>query len=119
MITNDVITKNNGKIRTSTKPDKLYIIQKIFKRAIQNVLFIEFEPLCQILAFLLCPITKYGHVTWPKLQISKIDDFALIPHSVLEKVTKFLVEKFSISEVISQNLTGGGGGGEHPPLPKG
>ena len=46
-ITNYVITKNNGKIRTSAKPNKLYIIRKILMRAIQNVLFIEFEPLCQ------------------------------------------------------------------------
>ena len=26
---------------------------------------------CQILAFLLCSLIKYGHVTWPKKQISK------------------------------------------------
>ena len=27
---------------------------------------------CQILAFLRCPLTKYGHATWPTKQISKI-----------------------------------------------
>ena len=42
-------TKNNGKIRTSAKPNKLYIIRKLLMRAIENVLFIEFEPLCQTL----------------------------------------------------------------------
>ena len=30
---NDVIAKNNGKIRTSAKPGKLYIIQKEIMRA--------------------------------------------------------------------------------------
>ena len=44
---NDIITKNNRKMRTSAKPNKLYIIQKVLMRAIQNILFIEFEPLCQ------------------------------------------------------------------------
>ena len=30
---NDVIAKNNGKIRTSSKPEKLYIIRKVMTRA--------------------------------------------------------------------------------------
>ena len=76
---NDIITKNNGKIRTSVKPNKLYVIRKVLIRAIQNVLSIEFVPLWksyghfgQILAFLRFPLTKYGRATWPKKQISKI-----------------------------------------------
>ena len=36
----DVITKNNGEIRTFTKPDKLYIIRKVMMRAL---IFIEIE----------------------------------------------------------------------------
>ena len=53
---NDVITKNNGKMRTSAKPDKLYIIRKVFTRAMQKCTFnfIESEP---------CPLTTYDHVT--------------------------------------------------------
>ena len=44
---------NNGEMRISAKPSKLYVIQKVLMRAVQNVLFIEFEPLCQTLwAFL-------------------------------------------------------------------
>ena len=40
-------------MRTSAKPNKLYINGKVLMRAIQNVLLIEFEPLCQKLwAFL-------------------------------------------------------------------
>ena len=35
-MTNDVITKNNGKIRTSAKPDKLYIIRKKMIRAFRK-----------------------------------------------------------------------------------
>ena len=38
-ISNDVITKDNGKIRASTKPNKLYIIRKILMRAIRKCTF--------------------------------------------------------------------------------
>ena len=38
---------NNGKIRTSAKPDKLYIIRKVMLRAIGNVIFIQIESLKQ------------------------------------------------------------------------
>ena len=34
--------------------------------------------------------------------------FVLILHLILGKITRFLVEKLSTSEVISKNLTGGG-----------
>ena len=56
-----------------------------------------------------CPLTKYGHVTWPKKQILKTFYFFLILDLILGKVTKFLVEKLSTSEVISQKPHGGGG----------
>ena len=58
--------------------------------------------------FLWYPLTKYGHVMWPKMQILKIFYFVLILHLILGKVTKFQVEKLCISEVISKNLTRGG-----------
>ena len=62
-ITNDVITKNNGKIWTSAKPDKLYIIRKVLSK---NVLFIEFELPCKNLrAFL----SNFGFFTMPAHQI--------------------------------------------------
>ena len=44
---NDVITKNNGKIRISSKLGKLYIIRKEVMKASQNVSFIEIESLNQ------------------------------------------------------------------------
>ena len=46
-------------------------------------------------------LTKYGHVTWHKKKISK---FLFCPHFTfnIRKVTKFLVEKLSTSEAISQ-----------------
>ena len=65
--------------------------------------------------FLRCPLPKYGHVKWPKKQISKKFYFSLILHLILGKVTKFLVEKLSISEVISQKPHGGGGVENTPP----
>ena len=44
---NDVITKNNGKIWTSAKPDKLYIIRKVMIRAFRKWNFTEIEWLNQ------------------------------------------------------------------------
>ena len=46
---NDVIAKNNGKIRTFAEPNKLYIIRKV-------------RELLSNFAFLGCPLKKYGHV---------------------------------------------------------
>ena len=123
MTRNDVIMtslpktmENNGEMRTSSKPNKLYIIRKVLIRAIQKCTFlIEFEPLCpklwaflSNLAFFKCPLTKYGHVTWLKKQISKNFYSFLILHLISGKVTKFLVEKLSTSEVISQKSHGSG-----------
>ena len=36
---NDIITKNNGKMWTSAKPNKLYITRKVLMRAIQKCTF--------------------------------------------------------------------------------
>ena len=56
-------------------------------------------------------ITKYGQI-WPchvtqEANFKKLY-FFLILHLILGKVTKFLVEKLSTSEVISQKPPGGG-----------
>ena len=48
----------------------------------------------------------------PKANFEKIY-FFLILHLILDKAAKFLVEKLSTSEVISQKPHGGGG--KHPP----
>ena len=70
---------------------------------------IEFEQLCQsyghlceILANFTIPAQKYGHVTLPRLEISKIFNIGLIVHLILGKVTTFLAEKLSTSDVMSQ-----------------
>ena len=63
---NDVITKNNEKMRTSEKPVKLYIIQKSWRKLSKNVLsnlsnFVKrYGHLSEILAFLPQALTKYG-----------------------------------------------------------
>ena len=84
-------------------------------RAIQNVLFIEFEQLYQKLwAFM----SIFGIVydarspnmamsRDPRSKFQKKIYFFLILHLMSEKVTKFLVEKLSTSEVISQKPHGG------------
>ena len=62
-----ITMEDSRKVQTSSEPNKIYIVRKVLRRAIQNVVFIEFEPLCQTLwAFmsnLPKPLTKYGHVT--------------------------------------------------------
>ena len=48
---NDVIIKNNGKILTSAKPDKWYIVRKVLMRELsENLTFIAIERLNQVMA---------------------------------------------------------------------
>ena len=61
---------------------------------------------CQILDFLWCPLTKYGHVMWPKKQMSKKCYFFLILDLILGKVKKFLVESSLLQKLSAKNLTG-------------
>ena len=118
-MTNDVIMMSLPKTLAKFAPPRnqtRYISFERYWRAIQNVLFIEFEPLCQtlrafcqMLALFMIPLTKYGHVMWPKMQISKLFYFVVILHLILGKATKFQVEKLPTSEVINK-----GAGGKHP-----
>ena len=105
--------ENNEEIRASTKPNKVYINQKVLMRAIQNALLTEFEPLCQKLWALLSNIGIFYHACSPNIVISRDQEanlaffyFVLILHLILGKVTKLLVEKLYISEVISQKPQG-------------
>ena len=117
---NDIITNNNEKMRTSAKPNKLYIIRKVLMRAIQKCTFywiwVTMSKVMGIYVkfwyFLRCPLSKYGHhhVT-QEANFKKIYLF-LILHLTLDKAATFLVEKFSTLEVISQKPHGGG---KHPP----
>ena len=80
----------NGKMLTSTEPNKKYIYIYIYiyrwkgfdESYSKNGIFIEFEPLCQklwaFLSNLPKPLTKYGHVTRLWLEIPKIVIFRLI-----------------------------------------
>ena len=72
----------------------------------------SYGHLCQILAFLTMPALQIWpcHVT-QKANFEKIY-FFLILHLILDKAAKFLVEKLSTSEVISQKPHGGW---KHPP----
>ena len=73
MIRNDVIMTSlpkQWKMRASAKPNKLYIIRKVYESYPKMYLLLNlshyikrYGHLCQILAFLRCPLPKYGHVT--------------------------------------------------------
>ena len=72
--------------------------------------FIEFEPLCQKLwAF----VSNFGlftmstHQIW-SCHVTQVKNFENL-HFISGKVTKFLVEKFSISEVMRRKLHDRGG----------
>ena len=69
----------------------------------------SYGHLCQILAFFTMPALQIWpcHVT-QEANFEK-NYFFQIPQLILGKVTKFLVEKLSTSEVISQKPHGGGG----------
>ena len=74
----------------------------------------RYGHLCQILASFMMPAPQIWpyHVT-QEANFDKIL-FFLILHLILGKVTRFLKDKLSTSEVISQKPHGGGGG-EHAP----
>ena len=104
---NDIITKNN---RKQWKNTDLYETKQIIYHSKGNdesypkmyFLLNLWALLSNFWHFLQCLLTKYGRVTWPKKEISKNFYVFLILHLILGKVTKFIAEKPSTSEVISQ-----------------
>ena len=77
----------------------------------------SYGHLCQILT----PFTMPAPQIWPchvtqEANFEKKFYFFLIVHLILGKVTKFLVEKLSTSEVISQKPHGGGCKTSPPPV---
>ena len=91
--TNQIVYHSKG-IDESYKKCNFYWIWATMSKVMG--IYVKFCHLLQ------CPLPKYGRVTWPKKQISKKIYFFLIVHLILGKVTKYLVEKLSTSEVISQ-----------------
>ena len=86
---NDVImmplpktVEDNGKMRTSEEPNKIYIVGKVFMRA---TIFIEFEPLCQKLWAFYVKFTKTTHQIWSchLTLASNSENFYFSPNSVL------------------------------------
>ena len=125
-ITNDVIMMSFSNTMAKFGPPRNqanYISFEMYWWELSKMYFLlnlshhikSYGQFCQILAFLRCQLSKYDHVTWPKKQNLKMFYFVPILHLISGKVTKFLVEVLSTSEVISQKLHGGG----PPPVPLG
>ena len=107
-------------MRTSSKPNKLYITRTVLMRAIQKcTFFLIWATMSKVMGiyikfwhFLRCPLSKYGHVTRPKKQISK---------NII--ITTFNIRKsykiFSRNAVYFRNYrpkTSWGGGWKTPPV---
>ena len=60
--------ENNGEMRTSAKPNKLYINRKVLMKAI---LLIEFEPLCEKLWAFLSNFGIFYDACSPNMVISR------------------------------------------------
>ena len=58
-------------MRTSGKPNKLYIIRKVLMRAIQNKGFIEFEPPCQKLWAFMSNFGSFYDARSPNMAMSR------------------------------------------------
>ena len=109
-------------MRTTAKPNKLYIIRKVLMRAIQNVLFIEFEPLCQKLWAFMSIFGIFYDARSPNIAMSRD------PRTKFQKILFFSNSAFNIRKIYKissrkalyfrsyQPKTLRGGGGKHPPV---
>ena len=104
-------------MRTSAKPNIIYHSKDIHESYPKMYFLLNlnhyvksYGHFCQIWDFFTMPAhqTWSCHVTY-EANFEKFLFFPIILHLILGKVTKFLVEKLSTSEVISQSLTRGRG----------
>ena len=108
------LPKTMGKCGPPQNQTNYMSLKRYWWELFKNVLFIEFELLCQKLwaffvkfwHFLQYSLTKYGHLTWPKKKISNIFYFVLILHLILKKVTKFLLGSSLLQRLSAKNLMG-------------
>ena len=115
MTRNDIITKNNGKNANPREAKQIIYHSKGIDESCPKMYFLlnlshyvkSYGHLCQILAFFTMPTLQIWpyHVT-QEANFEKFY-FFLILHLILGKAAKFLVEKLSTSEVISQKPHGG------------
>ena len=115
---NDVIMTSLSKTMKKCGPPRDQINYISFERywweLSKNVLFIEFEPLCQKLWAFMSNFGIFYNARSPNMAMSrdprsKFRKKICFPNSALISgtVTKFLVEKLSTSEVISQKTSWG------------
>ena len=102
VIRNDVMTKNNGKIRTSAKPSKLYLVRKVLIRAIQK---------CTFLLNLNHDLTMTTHQIWPShvIQAANFEKFLFWSDFTLNfgKITKCVENKLKNKKVTGKKQKSG------------
>ena len=111
--------ENNGKMRTSAEPNKIYIVQKVLMRAFQNVTFIEFEPLCQKLWAFMSSSTMITHQIWSchVTLATNFENFYFSLNSILNftKITKF-GQNWLKNKKVTGKIKTLGGKHPHPPV---
>ena len=72
-------------MRTSSEPNKIYIVRKVLMRAIQKCTFIEFEPMCQRLRAFMSRFTMTNHQIWSchVTLATDLENFYFSPNSTL------------------------------------
>ena len=126
MTRNDVIMtslpKNNRKMRTSAKPDKLHIIRKVLMRAIQNVLFIKFETLCQKLLAFMSIFGIFYDARSPIMAMSRTQEAnfekkLFFPNSAFNTRKSYKISSRKALYFRSYHPQTSRVGGKHPPPP--
>ena len=81
----DVVTKNNGKIRTSAKPNKLYITRNVLTTAIQKCTFYWIWATVSRVTGHFCHILAFFHQIWScqVTQNANFEKFLFCPNSIL------------------------------------
>ena len=110
--------ENNGKMRTSAEPNKIYIVGKVFMKAIQKCSFYLILATVSKVMGIYVKFTATNHQIWSRDLTPgfKFRRFLFLHNDyVLGKVTKFGLNWLKNKKVVkAKNKLGGGWGWKHP-----
>ena len=112
---NDVIIKslpktleNNGKMRTSVEPSKIYIVRKVLMRAIQTMQFLLNLSHCVKSYAHLCQIYQTTHQIWSchVILTSNSEKFYFSPNTVLNFGKSYQTKSSRTKKLQAKNKLG-------------